>query len=194
MEDTGNSIIAAFDSLFTTNKIQMLKILLPRLSPSSQGSFAVYIKFLELRHAMRFARSHTRIMPERGKPLSFNLSDTDHTDTIQLLDELLPFSSGDERKKIEGFKNLLNNMSRIREMMDMIQMMQELFPEGFSFGGSENGGENSDGDESGDGEGSGNNNGGGMNPFDILSGLSGMTGMGDTDLSALFEMFGGKQS
>ena len=165
MEDKGTGLITAFDSLFTTNKIQMLKILLSRLSPSSQGSFAVYIKFLELQYTMQLVRTHPSVkLPGQGKPLSLNLLEGDNSDTLELLDELLPFSSPDERRKIENMKNMLMNISRMKEMMEMLQMMQELFPDGFDGGG---------------------------NPADILSGLS---GMGDTDMSALFQMLGGKQT
>ena len=60
---------------------------------------------------------------------------------------------------------MLINIGRMKEMMDMIQMMQEMFPDGFG-----NGGEN---------------------PDDILSGLAGMNGM---DMSSLFQMFGGNQT
>lgn len=162
MEEKGTELIHAFDSLFTTNKIQMLKILLSRLSPSSQGSLAVYIKFLELQYTISFFRAHPSVkLPGQKKPLSLNLMDSDNTDTVELLDELLPFSSPDERKKIQTLKSMLSNMSHMKEMMDMIQMMQELFPDGFE--------------------------GAGANPADLLSGLS---GMGNMDMSSLFQMFG----
>lgn len=162
MEEKGTGIIAAFDSLFTTNKIQMLKILLSRLSPPGQGSLAVYIKLLELQYTISFFRRHPSVtFPGQGKPLSLNLTEGDNTDTIELLDELLPFSSPDEQKKIQTLKSMLSNIGRMKEMMDMIQMMQELFPEGFE--------------------------GAGGNPADILSGLS---GMGNMDMSSLFQMFG----
>ena len=36
MEEQNSKTINAFDSLFTTNRIQMLKILLPRLAPEQQ--------------------------------------------------------------------------------------------------------------------------------------------------------------
>ena len=54
MEDQSSKIIAAFDSLFTTNRIQILKILLPRLAPEHQSGFAVYIKLLELQYTLSF--------------------------------------------------------------------------------------------------------------------------------------------
>lgn len=165
MEDKGTGLITAFDSLFTTNKIQMLKIILTRLSPASQGSFAVYIKFLELQYTIQLFRSHSAVkIPGQGKPLSLDFMNGDNADTLELLDELLPFSSSAERKRIENMKNMLVNLSRMKEMMNMMQMMQELFPNGF--------------------DGSGN-------PADILSGLS---GMGDMDMSSLFQMLGGNQT
>ena len=41
MEEQTTKTITAFDSLFTTNRIQLLKILLPRLAPRQQSCFAV---------------------------------------------------------------------------------------------------------------------------------------------------------
>ena len=43
------SSISEFDALYTTNQIQILKILLPFISPDMQKSIAVYIKFMELK-------------------------------------------------------------------------------------------------------------------------------------------------
>lgn len=125
--------IAAFDSLFTTNRIQMLKVLLPRLSPEAQGNFAVYIKFLELQYTVTFLQRHPSIpLLGAGKQLSGNLFQGDNADTIDLLDELLPFSGLEERPKIEGMRNMLQNMGKMQEMMEMMQMLQEMFPEGMN--------------------------------------------------------------
>lgn len=155
--------IAAFDSLFTTNRIQMLKVLLPRLSPEAQGNFAVYIKFLELQYTMGFLQRHPSIsLTGSGKQLSGSLFQGDNADTIELLDELLPFSGPEERTKLEGMRNMLQNMGKMQEMMEMMQMLQEMFPE--VMGGA-----------------------GGMgteNPMDILSGMAG------SDMASIFQMFG----
>lgn len=137
MENNGkrkeSDAISAFDSLFTTNRIQMLKVLLPRLSPEAQGNFAVYIKFLELQYTVTFLQRHPSIPPlGAGKQLTGNLFQGDNTDTIDLLDELLPFSGAEERAKIEGMRNILQNMGKMQEMMEMMQMLQELFPEGMN--------------------------------------------------------------
>ena len=169
MEDQSSKIIAAFDSLFTTNRIQILKILLPRLAPEHQSGFAVYIKLLELQYTLSFLHRHpgNRLFGT-DKQLSANFFQGDNTDTISLLDELLPFSDPEGRTKIENMKNMLANMKKMQEMMEMIQMIQELFPEGA----------------------------GGDNPMDFFTSMSGMPNMSgmfnmpDMDLSSLFQMFG----
>lgn len=158
MEKQNTEAITAFDSLFTTNHIQMLKVLLSRLSPEAQGSFALYIKFLELQYTFSFVQKHPAVpLLGAGRQLSGSLFQGDNADTIELLDELLPFSGPEERSKIEGMKSMLQNMSKLQEMMEMMQMMQEMFPEGM----------------------------GADNPMSMFSGMSG------TDMSSIFEMFGG---
>ena len=147
MEEQGSKTIAAFDSLFTTNRIQMLKILLPRLAPEQQSGFAVYIKLLELQYTLTFLKRHPGSRLFGGaRQLSADFFQGDNEDTIELLDELLPFSGPESRSKIENMKNMLFNMKKMKEMMDMVQMMQELFPEGMG--------------------------GDGSNPMDLFSGMS----------------------
>ncbi len=131
MEEPNSKSIAAFDSLFTNNRIQMLKILLPWFAPAQQGGFAVYIKLLELQYTFALLRRHSGLrFLENGKRLSSDFFQGDNTDTIALLDELLPFSGPKERTKIDGMKSMLANLQKMQEMMEMMQMMQELFPEG----------------------------------------------------------------
>lgn len=163
MEEQNQNTITAFDALFTTNQIQMLKILLPRLAPEHQSGFAVYIKLLELQYAFTFLRRHTGTrLFGNTKQLSADFFQGDNTDTIALLDELLPFSGPSERSKIENMKNMILNFKKMQEMMEMIKMMQELFPEGMG----------TDNPFSQD------------NPMDLFSGMS------DSGLSSIFEMFG----
>ena len=109
----------------------MLKILFSRLVPEQQGGFAVYIKLLELQHAFMLMHRHSNVwMPGNRKALSADFFQGDNSDTLELLDELLPFSGPGERSKIESMKNMLVNLKKIQEMMEMVKMMQELFPEG----------------------------------------------------------------
>lgn len=161
MEDKGTNLVTAFDSMFSTNKIQMLKVLFTRLPDTQQSTFAIYIKFLELQYTMQFLRNHPKSLFPNAKPLSADFLSGDNTETIELLDELLSFSSPEERTRIEGIKSILQNIAKMKEMMEMMEMMKEMFPEGFG-----NAGEN---------------------PMDFFSGITGMSGM---DISSVFDMFG----
>ena len=137
MEEQTTKTITAFDSLFTNNRIQMLKILIPRLIPEQQGVFAVYIKLLELQYTLTFLRRHPgKALFEGAKRLSASFFQEDNTGTMELLDELLPFSGPEERSKIQNMKSMMETFKKMKEMMDMIQMMQELFPEGMGGDGS----------------------------------------------------------
>ena len=47
-----NKAVIAFDTLYTQNHIQILKILLPYFDPYGQSHLAVWIKYLELRYTL----------------------------------------------------------------------------------------------------------------------------------------------
>ena len=121
MDEREPGSIAAFDSLFTTNRIQMMKVLLPYLAPAQQRALAVCIKVMELNYTLSFFRDHSHAMPFAAPKQS---------DPSMLWDEILPFCGPEERSQVENMKNMMQNMNKMQEMMDMMQMMQEMFPEG----------------------------------------------------------------
>ena len=170
MEEKGREIITAFDTVLTTNRIQMMKVFLSYLAPELQSGLAVYIKFSELQYVMQLARQFPRrpVLQNRRTVLSFkslmdgSLFVKDQAGVLELLDELLPFSAPSERKRILDLKNMLVSMSRMREMMEMMEMMKELFPEGMG--------------ESGGGFG------------DMFSAMGGMGGEGMGDLAGMAGM------
>ena len=89
--------IYAFDTLYTTNHIQMLKILLPCLNPPLQKTLALYIKFLELCYTFSFLKAH----PNGIKGCGF---DKPPTDWQIISDELLPYLSPEEAERIRQMK------------------------------------------------------------------------------------------
>ena len=186
MDEKGKETIAAFDRLLTTNRIQMMKILLSYLPPEQQGGLAVYIKLSELQYAMQFVRQFPGrpLLRENRTILSLNslldgsLLGQNQDGVLELLDELLPFSGPRERSYIQNLKNLLTSFSRMREMMEMMDMMKELFPEGM-------GGEGGFGDIF---QGmSGNENMTDMSGMANM--LSGMAGMDPSALLQMLQMF-----
>jgi len=121
MDENELGSITAFDSLFTTNRIQMMKVLLPYLQPEQQGAVAVCIKAMELNYTLSFFRNNPHALPFRLPHKS---------DTSQLWDEILPFCGPEERGKVENMKNMMQSMKQMQEMMETMQMMQEMFPDG----------------------------------------------------------------
>ena len=165
MSEKEQDKILAFDTLFTNNQIQMYKVLLSYLQPAAQKQFAIYIKFMELQYTMSFFQNYPMAILTLPHDTSGN--------TGKIVEELLPFCDIAQRQKLCQIKTMLENFENMREMMETIQMMKELFPEGM---------------------GTGENN-GGMD----MSQLFGMFGgnAGGMDMSGftdIFNMFNGKEN
>lgn len=58
MDDKRIDKAAAFDTLFTNNRIQILKTLAYYIDPHLLKGLAVYIKFLELQYTLALFRKH----------------------------------------------------------------------------------------------------------------------------------------
>lgn len=115
--------ILAFDTLFTTNHIQMLKILLSYAEPSSQKTMAVYIKFLELQYTLSFFQNHPN-----SAPCPFPKENSPNTS--KLFGELLPFCTSSEQEQFRQIQSMLETFENMQGMMETMQMMKDLFPEG----------------------------------------------------------------
>lgn len=116
--------IQAFDALFTTNQIQICKLLLSYLEPSMQKSLAIYIKYMEFQYTLSYLQKH---------PKTF-LPTEPQTDAEHICSEILPFCSPSQKKQVEQFAGMFSNLKNVTEMMETVNMMKEMFPEGFSFG------------------------------------------------------------
>jgi hypothetical protein len=121
MEDKGQNKILAFDTLFTNNHIQMLKIFMSYLPPSHQNKLAVYIKFLELQYTLSFLK-------EFPLTLSHSLGTDEKTDRVNLYDELNPFCSQSEQNILQKMKNTFKQMENMQEILQIINMFQEMSP------------------------------------------------------------------
>lgn len=129
MTDKEQDKVVAFDTLFTTNHIQMLKVLLAYVEPSQQKTIAVYIKFMELQYTISFSKTHPNAsLPNYPKEKNFDAS--------KLCDELLPLCGHAQQDQLKQMKNMYQSFENMQEMMQMVEMMKDLFPEGENlFGG-----------------------------------------------------------
>ncbi len=134
MEKNGQDKITAFDTLFTTNHIQMLKILMPYLEPPMRRQMAVYIKYLELRYALSYFDSPSHELygcaGGYGSPFGgagslpkeeFNIS--------KLCSELLPYCTNDEKQKVEQISGLFRSMEMYKEMSQTLELMKDFMPD-----------------------------------------------------------------
>lgn len=122
MEPTDQNKVAAFDTLFSTNHIQMLKVILPYMDNQTQKSMAVYIKFLELNYTIEFYKKNPC-------PLCGCMEKGGAFDIQKLCAELLPYCTDEERKKIEQIRNLLQSMEMYKEMSKTMEMMKDFMPD-----------------------------------------------------------------
>ncbi len=113
-EDATNAILA-FDTLYTTNHMKILKLLLPYLETEQQKKLAVYIKWQELTFTLQFFRRYSASLynHEEQEKKQFNFQ--------KLLPLLIPYCNATE-------KNLLSQFSQIQNMMSMMDNFQEYMP------------------------------------------------------------------
>lgn len=177
----GTSKVIAFDTLFCTNHIQMLKVMLPYMDHQTQKSMAIYIKFLELNYTLEYFRKHPC-------PLCGCLEREEAPDMSKICAELLPYCTESEKKQLEQLQNITRSMEMYKEMSQTMEMMKDFMPDAASFMDSSFTA-NSEKDDSFDsGKNSGSQNGGGS--FDMMSMLMNML---TPEQRQMYEMFGGDQ-
>ena len=108
--------VTAFDALYTSNQMQMLKIVLPYMQEGIQRFIAIYIKLSELMIALRFAKSLTaEHVTEKREP-----------DISNMLKYLSPYLSDSEREMMNQFSSMQENMEQFKQMSAMMQMMNDM--------------------------------------------------------------------
>lgn len=117
------SNVMAFDALYTTNRIQKLKVLLPYIEPSMQKHLAVYIKYMELQYTMNLTKRHSSALSGCG------LSLPEKPDLKKLCKELCLYSTPEEIKQLEQIQNILQTMETVQEMSQTMSAIQEIFPD-----------------------------------------------------------------
>lgn len=115
--------IAAFDTLYTNNHIQMLKILIPTVGRDFRHKLAVYIKYMEFQYTLSLANS---------APHTFGLSaesERGEFDFTSLCDELFPYCGEKEQNMLKQLKNMQSMLKQYKELEAAMAMMKELFPD-----------------------------------------------------------------
>lgn len=96
MDDNRIDKAAAFDTLFTNNRIQILKTLAYYIDPHLLKGLAVYIKFLELQYTLALFRKH----PETALH-SFPLSSDGSSLAGELCSDLMPLCDETQKASLQ---------------------------------------------------------------------------------------------
>lgn len=118
MEKQEQDSIQAFDTLYTTNQIQILKILLPYCAPDIQRNLAVMIRFLELQYTIFFVRSHPEAFRSPPLPLSFG----------ELCEKIRGYCPPALRAMLDQFQSIQNAMQMYEEMKQMMELFGDIAP------------------------------------------------------------------
>ena len=179
MENFENERILSFDLLFTSNHIQILKVLLPYFDPEHQKKLVIMIKYLELQYAIEYFRRNP-CLPGAFCNRKISEDEADgKDDIISLFSQIKAFCTPSERAVFDQLSSLKKNMDKYGEVMQMMQMFSEFsdlmnMESVFPFTGSQ---DQTQGKE--DGRFSSNS----INPMDMLKNML------SDEQKAMFEMF-----
>ncbi len=117
MENHENDPIAAFDTLYTSNQMQMLKVILPYMQIEMQQFIAIYIKLNELLITLHFSRNAKKDSGSNSTK-EFNMT--------TVFNSISPYLSDSEKEMMSQFAQMQENMENMKQMSQMMQMMNEM--------------------------------------------------------------------
>lgn len=105
-----------FDSIFSTDELQIMKVLLPCLPEDKRGFFAIFIRFQELMLTMDRVRHSPRGIPMPKAPSGDSL-----------MEELLPYCNSSQESMLRQFQQSMEQFEELKDAMEMASMMQDVF-------------------------------------------------------------------
>lgn len=110
--------ILAFDMLYTTNHMKILKLLIPYLESENQKKLAIFIKWQELMYTLNFFKQYSASL------YSPDFKQNKKLDLNTLIPLLTPYCNESEKNFISQFsqmQNLINMVEQVQVYMPMIQ-------------------------------------------------------------------------
>lgn len=115
MNDNTFRKLHAFDALFTSDRIQILKLLVSYTTGNVHRMIILYIKILEMQIALRMQDVTTK-----------NKTGTDF-DLNTFTEEIIPFCQSSENASILEILHTLQSFQELKDTLEMFQTMQEMF-------------------------------------------------------------------
>ena len=170
MEHCDSEAVVAFDTLYTNNHIQILKVLLPYFDPDNRKNLAVLIKFMELQYTMEYFSRHPSALCAAS-------CDPKQPDIVEIFEQIKNFCTPSEKAMFEQLKNKKKSMEMYEEMMRAMQLFEQFSPGNGSSGPE---GSSSDFADAGPAD---------QNPLGSASPLDLLKGMLSPEQQAMFELF-----
>lgn len=117
MEHKDSDKVLAFDTIYTSNHIAIMKILLSLFEAEQQQNMVVFIKYLELQYTL----SITEQNKSQIKVCSSNVRKPEMT---ELLDDIKLYCSPSEKQQLDQISNMQSTMSMMKDMQSMMGMME----------------------------------------------------------------------
>ena len=118
MDEKEQDNVTAFDMLFTTNQIQIMKMLLPYFDSSMQKYIAVLIKYQELQYTISCFKNHSYPVRE--------CNDDEKSNFKKILPSLLLYGNDSQKKMIQQFEQMFSFMETYKEITEMMELMKEM--------------------------------------------------------------------
>lgn len=99
-----------FDIKITDDNLQMMKLLLPYVPPSMQKMLGIYVKFLEMQHALDYFHSAT---------LDAQSFEQKNHSLFTMLGEIRPYLRGKQT-------DMIDQLLQASQMMEMFQTFQDM--------------------------------------------------------------------
>ncbi len=122
MENSQCDKATAFDTLYTNNQIQMLKIILTYMDKKTQKSMAVYIKFLELTYTINLFKNNPY------STCCFSETESEF-DISKMCTEILPYCTETQRSQINQMLSMFKTMEMYKEISKTMEFMKEFMPD-----------------------------------------------------------------
>ena len=118
MEHCDSKAVISFDTLYTNNHIQILKVLLPYFDPGSRKNLAILIKFMELQYTMDYFSRH---------PLALQAASCDpkQPDIVEIFEQIKNFCTPSEKAMFEQLASMKKSMEMYEEMMSAMQLLEQ---------------------------------------------------------------------
>lgn len=118
MDEKERDNVAVFDTLFTNNQIQIMKVLLPCFDRPMQKYLAIYIKYQELQYTLSYFRNHPYHI--------CSSSEDSNAQFRKLLPALLPYCSDSQKRIVQQIEQVFSSLETYQEMMDMMELMKDM--------------------------------------------------------------------